>query len=58
MTIGTMTFFAITGAMLSLKLAIMVLAVVLLMKVMSPGRRAVKPLPVVARLPRHSENRD
>ena len=57
MTIGTMTFFAITGAMLSLKLVIMVLAVVLLMKALSPARNAVKALPVVAMTARNSDVR-
>ncbi len=38
MTLSSLTLFAVTGSMLALKLAIMVLAVVLLAKALSPGR--------------------
>ncbi len=38
MTLGTITLLAITGSMLAIKLAIMILAVVLLAKALSPRR--------------------
>ena len=51
MTIGTFTLFAFTGSLLVLKLAVMVLAVVLLARTLSPGRKLLAPRPVLARQP-------
>ena len=45
MTLSTLTIFAVTGGMLALKLAVMIVAVVLLAKAMSPGRSGSAPFP-------------
>ena len=56
MTMSTITLFAVTGSMLALKIAIMVLAVVLLAKALPRGRSALSPFPAAAaRLPRRKE---
>lgn len=51
MTIGTFTLFAFTGSLVVLKLAVMVLAVVLLARTLSSGRQKLAPRPVLARQP-------
>lgn len=43
MTISTIILFAVAGTMLALKLTIMILAVVLLAKALSPGRNSLAP---------------
>lgn len=58
MTLSSITLFAVTGSMLAVKLAIIIFAVVLLVKALSPGRSAVAPLPkAAARLIRRQEFR-
>lgn len=55
MTLGTITLLAITGSMLAIKLAIMILAVVLLAKALSPRRSRLAQLPAAAALPRQQD---
>ena len=56
MTLSIIALFAVAGSMLALKLAVMMFAVVLLAKAMSPKRNALAPSPTAAaRLSRHKE---
>ncbi len=49
--ISTLTFMTVTGTLVLFKLALMVLAVVLLTKTLFPGRNRLAPSPVPANQP-------
>ncbi len=51
MTLDTITLLAVAGSMLAIKLAIIILAVVLLAKALSPRRSCHAHLPAAAALP-------